>query len=355
MTTLIFTIVGLLIITILIMLFRIQVLVGVVKNSNDTVGTSNQVNAAMMLIVPILLLAATVWYSPIAARNFLPVAASEHGVWTDNLFWITITTISIMFLITNGGLFWFAYKYQYKEGRKASYFHDNPQLEIFWTIVPAVIMALLVFMGYRVWDDIMQKPVAKDAVVVEIMGKQFAWQVRYPGKDLKMGKFDFRLISDKEGNEFGIDFEDPNANDDFLARELHIPVNTPVLFKIRARDVLHSVFAPHFRLKMDAVPGMPTQFHFKPTITTQQMRQKLGNDKFNYEIACTEVCGVGHSAMRFIIVVDEPKEYQKWFAEQKPFLEDKPEFKGKGMSKFRKKNLAKVEVEKEVKIEKSGI
>ncbi|HAI77156.1 MAG TPA: cytochrome-c oxidase, partial [Microscillaceae bacterium] len=290
-----------------------------------------------MLWVPILGLAATIWYSPIAAKKFLPKAASIHGVETDQLFWITIAVISAMFLVTNAALFWFAYKYQYNKNRKVSFFHDNTKLETFWTILPAVIMAVLVLYGNKVWWDIKQDA-PKDAVQVEIMGHQFAWKVRYPGKDQKLGKFDFRLIDGK--NEMGIDFEDKTSNDDFMAGEMHLPVNKPVLMKIRARDVLHSVFAPHFRLKMDAVPGMPTSFYFVPTKTTAQMREETGNPNFNYEIACTEVCGKGHFAMKFIVVVEDEPTYNKWYAAQSPFLEKNPEYKGKGLSQFLKKNLA---------------
>ncbi|NJL11578.1 MAG: cytochrome c oxidase subunit II [Microscillaceae bacterium] len=340
MSGLIIGLVAALILVILFMLFRIQALITIAKGGDRPVGTSNKVNGALMLIVPIVLLALVAWYSPIAARNFLPEASSVHGVVTDNLFWVTITVISLMFLITNAGLFWFAYKYQYKEGRQASFFHDNTRLEVFWTIVPAVIMALLVFFGWKAWSDITSEP-PKEAMVVEIMGKQFAWQVRYPGVDKQLGSYDFRLIDDVAGNEFGIDFEDKKAEDDFLAREMYLPKGQPVLFKIRARDVLHSVFAPHFRLKMDAVPGMPTQFHFVPTKTTEEMRSQLNNPQFDYEIACTEVCGRGHFAMKFKIVVVEPEEYRKWYAEQPTFLEQNPQFKGKGLSDLRKKNLAK--------------
>ena len=344
MNTLFIGLAAILILSILFLLFRIQSLVTIVKGSHQKVGMSNKVNGALMLIVPIILLALTVWYSPIAAESFLPEASSEHGLVTDRLFWTSITVVSIMFLITNAGLFWFAYKYQYKEGRQASFFHDNTRLEVFWTIVPAVIMALLVFFGWKAWSDIMVEP-PKEAIKVEIMGKQFAWQVRYPGKDKEFGNHDFRLIDDVAGNEFGIDFEDKNSEDDFIARELYIPKGKPVLFKIRARDVLHSVFAPHFRVKMDAVPGMPTQFHFVPTKTTEEMRTELNNPEFNYELACTEICGRGHFAMKFIIVVVEPNEYNKWVAEQTPFLESNPQFKGKGLSDLRKKNLAKKKAE----------
>lgn len=353
MNSLIIGLAVVLILSILFLLFRIQALVTIVKGSHKRVGMSNRINGALMLIVPITLLALTVWYSPIAAKSFLPEASSEHGIATDNLFWTSITIISLMFLITNAGLFWFAYRYQYKEGRQASFFHDNTRLEVFWTIVPAVIMALLVFFGWKTWSDIMREP-PKEAVQVEIMGKQFAWQVRYPGKDGKLGNHDFRLIDDVAGNEFGIDFDDKASNDDFLARELYIPKGQPVLFKIRARDVLHSVFAPHFRVKMDAVPGMPTQFHFVPTKTTEEMRTQLNNPEFNYELACTEICGRGHFAMKFTIVVVEPEEFKKWYAEQTPFLETNPQFKGKGLSDLRKKTLAKKNTqEKEDKVQAS--
>ncbi len=340
MTNLILALAGVLILVILFLLFRIQSLVGIVKGSDKRVDSGNQVNALLMLLVPLAGLIAVIWYTPIAAKEFLPEAASEHGLVTDRLFWITIWVISAMFVITNFGLFWFSYRYQYSEKRKASFYHDNPQLEVFWTIVPAVIMALLVFYGWKAWSDIMVDP-PEEATEIEIMGKQFAWLVRYPGADLKMGPHDYRLIDDAAGNDFGIDFEKEQSFDDFSPREMHVKVGHPVVLKIRARDVLHSVFAPHFRLKMDAVPGMPTQFVFTPTKTTAQMREELGDPEFNYEIACTEVCGRGHFAMRYILVVDEEQAYDQWYAEQTPILENNPDLKGRGMSWLREKNLAK--------------
>jgi cytochrome c oxidase subunit 2 len=287
------------------------------------------------------------------SAHFLPEASSIHGKWTDDLFWDTIAIISAMFVITNIALFWFAFKYQYNPNRKATFYHDNTRLEIFWTIIPAVIMALLVFWGYTVWDKIMRMPVPENAEIVEIMGKQFGWQVRYPGKDNQLGKYDFRLTDDAAGNEFGIDFEDPKSFDDFTATEMHIPVDKPIQLKIRARDVLHSVFIPHMRVKMDAVPGMPTQFVFTPTKSTQQMRDETGNPKFNYEIACTEICGRGHFGMKMILVVDDAKDYKKWIAAQTPVLEQKPELKGKGMSQFRKKNLADKKEQEKNKVKAS--
>jgi len=160
--------------------------------------------------------------------------------------------------------------------------------------------------------------------VVEIMGYQFAWKARYPGPDNKLGKRNYQLTT--AVNEFGMDFSDKASFDDFVPREIHLPVNKPVLFRIIARDVLHSVFAPHFRLKMDAVPGMPTQFWFVPTKTTKQMREELGDPDFNYEIACAEVCGRGHFSMKMIVVVEEEEEYRQWYASQEPWLKKNPDY-----------------------------
>lgn len=331
MTSLIIALVLVLVLITFFLVFRLQALISVAKGSERRAGTSNKINGFLMLAVPLVGLFLLFWYTGVASENFLPEAASEHGVITDNLFWISIYIITAMFIVTNAALFWFAYRYQYQEGRKAWFYPHNDTLEVIWTIVPAIILTVLVFFGWRAWSDIMEVDPPKNAQVIEIMGKQFAWQVRYPGKDQKLGPHDYRLIDDVAGNEFGIDFEKKASEDDFIAREMHIPVNKPILLKIRARDVLHSVFAPHFRLKMDAVPGMPTQFFFTPTKTTAQMRQELGNPDFNYEIACTEVCGKGHFAMKYLIVVEEEEEYKKWYASQEPFLKKNPEFKNRGM------------------------
>src|SRR5690606_30562904 len=158
-----------------------------------------------------------------------------------------------------------------------------------------------------------------------VIAQQFAWTARYPGtSDNRLGKYDFRKIDDY--NEFGLDLTDKNSHDDFKALELHLPKGKEVLLKIRAKDVLHSVFLPHFRVKMDAVPGMPTQFKFTPTKTTAEMRAELGDPNFNYEMACTEICGRGHFSMRFPVIVEEVEEYEKWKASQEAWLKQNPDY-----------------------------
>lgn len=304
------------------MVFRIQTLVSVVKGSDKKIATgSNKVNALLFVLFLVGSGILMFWYSIKEFDNYQLPLASEHGVITDQLFWITTAVTGVVFLITHVLLFLFPYMYQYKEGRKASFYPENHKLEIIWTAVPGVVMAGLVISGWMAWSDI-TAPAPEKAHVVEIMGYQFAWDVRYPGKDNVLGDYDYRLIN--ASNSHGIDFSDKNSLDDFPSPKVVIPKGEPVLFKIRARDVLHSVYAPHMRLKMDAVPGMPTRFWFVPTKTTEEMRAELKDPNFEYEIACTEICGRGHFSMKKVIEVVEPAEYQKWMAEQKSFVQQNP-------------------------------
>ncbi|MDF2159194.1 cytochrome c oxidase subunit II [Algoriphagus sp. CAU 1675] len=312
----------LLLLSIIWMVYRIQTLVSVVKGSDKKIATgSNKVNAILFIVFLVAIGALMFWYSIKEFHNYHLPIGSEHGVVTDRLFWITMAVTGVVFLITHVLLFIFPYKYQYKEGRKASFYPDNNKLEVIWTAVPGVVLAGLVISGWMAWSDI-TAPAPEKAHVIEIMGYQFAWDVRYAGKDNVLGDHDYRLITASNGH--GIDFTDKNSLDDFPAPKIVIPKGEPVLFKIRARDVLHSVFAPHMRLKMDAVPGMPTRFWFVPTKTTEEMRAELDDPEFEYEIACTEICGRGHFSMKKVIEVVEPAAYQKWLTEQKSFIQMNP-------------------------------
>ncbi len=318
---------GILIVAIFLGLLRVSTLVSVAKKSGEKVDmTSNRINGLFMILFLVISGIVTIYYSYVWYDDYTLPLASEHGAVTDNLFWITTYVTGFVFILTHIILFVFSYKYQYKESYTADFFPENDKLEIIWTIVPAIVLSLLVFSGLKAWNDITSKAPA-DAEIVEIMGYQFAWGTRYPGMDGKLGDYNYRLID--ADNAFGVDFTDRNAHDDFIPREIHLPKGKPVLFKIRARDVLHSVFAPHFRLKMDAVPGMPTHFWFVPTKSTEDMRAETGNPDFNYEIACTEVCGRGHFSMRMLIIVDEPADYEKWKSEQVPWLAKNPDYLSK--------------------------
>lgn len=314
-----------LVLAILYLIFRIGNLVGLVKSKKDESLTWNSLNAYLFLFFMIAGLVGFFWYSFAHFDSYNLPVASEHGVVTDYLFWVTMAVTVVAFVLIFIVMFWFTFKYRYEEGRKATFFADDHKLEIVWTVVPAIVLALLIFSGLRAWNDITD-PASKDAVVVELIGQQFLWTARYPGvSDKQLGKHNYKMID--ASNEFGLDLADKNTWDDFKSLELHLPKGKEVQLMIRAKDVLHSVFLPHFRVKMDAVPGMYTTFKFVATKSTADMRTETGNPNFNYEMACTEICGRGHFSMKFpVFVHDSVEDYEKWMASQEAWLKQNPEY-----------------------------
>jgi cytochrome c oxidase subunit II len=315
-----------LVLVILYLIFKVARLVSVAKGikAEQRVDSSNSMNAFLFVVFMILSLALFFWYSFTHFDSYTLPIASIHGAHTDLLFWITMGVTVAAFVIISIVMFIFVFQYRYQEGRKARFYPDNHYLELAWTIIPAIVLAVLIFTGLRSWNDI-TSPASKDAEVIELVGQQFTWTARYPGvKDNTLGKQNFLLIDPV--NEFGLDLTDKNTFDDFKSLELHIPKGKEVLLVIRAKDVLHSVFLPHFRVKMDAVPGMQTQFKFVATKTTQEMRDELGNPNFNYELACTEICGRGHFSMKMPVVVDDEDTYEAWKKGQEAWLKQNPDY-----------------------------
>ncbi len=252
--------------------------------------------------------------------KLLPPAACKTGDNYDHMFIVTLMVTGVVFLATQAVLFWFVYKYQTSEKSKPSFFfsHDN-RLEMIWTTIPAIAMTILVVIGLKNWYEV-TAPAPDNAMVVEIIGKQFNWLVRYPGKDNELGLRDFRKINDAN-NVLGLDWTDPHNQDDIISQngELHVVVNKPVKLIIGSRDVIHDVGLPHFRMKMDAVPGITTSLCFTPYITTDSMKQITGNPNFVYEIACDQLCGSGHYSMRGTIIVQTQEQFDAWTASQKSY------------------------------------
>lgn len=305
------------------LLFRLQILTSIFSGSfTRDIGLSNKANAILMIVFMVVGGAAFAWSFADNFDKMNPPIASIHGHALEKMFWTTMIILGIAFAITQVMLFVFSYKYQHQDNRRAFFFSHNNKIEVIWTLIPAIVMASLVFAGWKQWTKI-TGPAPKNAVVLEVMGKQFNWLVRYPGRDQKLGVVNYRLID--ATNEFGFDLNDKSALDDFVAGEIHVPKGHPVLLKIRSRDVLHAVYMPHFRVQMYAVPGMPTKFWFTPTKTTDEMRAQLGNPDFKYELACNQICGRGHFAMKLNIIVDEPDDYVAWFGQQKSFAEQNPD------------------------------
>jgi cytochrome c oxidase subunit 2 len=272
-------------------------------------------------------------------------AASEHGVEVDNLMIISMVVIFIVQILTQFVLHFFAYKYRGEKGKKAFFYADNTTLEFIWTVIPVIVLAGLIIYGLFTWNDIMTIDEDEDPMVIELYAQQFNWKARYSGADNVLGKANVRLIDIDRANILGVDEEDPNATDDVIVTELHLPVGEPVVFKMRSQDVLHSAYMPHFRAQMNCVPGMVTQFSFTPTITTEDMRQTEDMQKkvkninalrlerkaeieeagqelvyeFDYLLLCNKICGKSHYNMQMKIIVETQEEFDAWIKEQKTF------------------------------------
>lgn len=302
----------------LIRVFELAVQLKGAKEEN--ISTSdNKMNGTLFLLFMFALFGFVAYSLVKWAPLLLPESASEHGVAVDNLMNFNLAIIGIVFFGVQLILFWFAYKYYKKnDGRKAEYFLHSNKLELLWTSVPAVVLAIIIIYGLSTWNSIMA-PASEEAINIELYAKQFDWTARYAGNDNKLGRANFRLIDGP--NALGLDANDENGQDDIIVKgEILIPVNREVNFSMRSRDVIHSAYMPHFRAQMNCVPGMVTQFHFKPTITTAEMREKTGNPEFNYILLCNKICGAAHYNMQMDIVVVSEEEYNKWISEQKPFF-----------------------------------
>jgi cytochrome c oxidase subunit 2 len=253
----------------------------------------------------------------------LPEAASLHGVKTDEMFSVTTVITLIVFFITQFLLFWFLFKYRGSDKRKAYFLPHNNTIEKVWTIIPAIVLTILVVFGFFTWQEITNTVDGKGAnasINIDVTGHQFAWELRYPGKDGKLGKVNYKLVTGT--NKLGVDYTDRNSFDDIQADTLVLPVNKSIRINIHAQDVIHSVYMPHFRVQLNAVPGLPTFFKFTPTITTAEMRMKTDNPKFEYLLYCNKICGGGHYNMQKVVRVVSQAEYSEWIARQKPYLTD---------------------------------
>ena len=308
----------------------------------------NRVNGYLMLaflgfIYGITIVSFALWGDLSLTSN----SASEHGPEIDRLMIISMVVIFIVQTITQFLLHYFAFKYKGEKGRKALFYADNDKLEFIWTVIPVIVLAGLIMYGLFTWTDIMNVDEDDDPLVVELYAQQFNWKARYAGEDNVLGKANVRLINLNNANILGLDESDPNAQDDVITTELHLPVGRPVLFKMRSQDVLHSAYMPHFRAQMNCVPGMITQFSFTPTVTTEEMRlnpdiyekvkninrirvnkskklqakgeEPLDRYEFDYLLLCNKICGKSHYNMQMKIIVESEEDYNEWLKEQKLF------------------------------------
>ncbi len=342
MTALIILLCVFLISIVLVQIGKVTELTAQIKGERETLRDNSKWNGWLSVVFVIGFLVAvcvSAWdYSNVMMGYGPHKSASAHGGVLDEMFNVTLVATGIVFILTHLALFWFAYKYRWQEGRKARFIaHDN-RLEIWWTAIPAVVMVVLVVRGLNAWNTVMADIKTDEEVIeIEATGQQFNWIIRYPGPDGKIGTRDFKLTT--AGNQLGQDYRDEkNWDDPIPGQELYLPVGKKVRVRILAKDVLHNFDLPHFRVKMDAVPGMPTYFVFTPITTTAEYRQQLRGypeynepydpldptgpkrwEKFDYELACAELCGKGHYSMRRVFKIVSQEEYDAWAVKQESY------------------------------------
>jgi len=380
------------------------------RREEDIPDADNRFNAKMFLVFMAGLYVFFIWLI-LAYKNELvlfQLPASEEGVAIDNLYQFNWIILLFVFFVVQTMLFYFASKYYRKKGVKAHFFpHDN-RLELVWTVIPSIVLAIIIIYGLTIWNRITDDAV-EDAVVVELYSRQFDWTARYPGPDGKLGASDYRLISSTnplglvtprtieekmieltgqveklrhtiqnevlpasqvEEIEAQVDrmlrhktniyklMEAPYdsllnfADDDIVVRgEFMIPKGREVKFLFRSQDVIHSAYLPHFRAQMNTVPGMTTTLKFTPTVTTDSMRLVMDNAQFNYLLMCNKVCGAAHYNMQMDVLVDEQAAFDQWLTEQKPFYQLAPDNQNDaGEDTDVQETAATVVVEEEVKL-----
>jgi cytochrome c oxidase subunit 2 len=258
---------------------------------------------AMLAIIWLITLVSTYFFA--AKTWWLPHGASEAAPWIDGQFALTYLLMGIVFLAAQLSLGYLVWKYRERAGAQpVRYSHGNTTMELVWTTLTAVLFIGLNLMGSHVWATERFAPARADSVPVEVTGMQFAWYFRYPGPDGSFAPTDPKLMDPSAGNEaaLGIDPATEDAKDDVVTGVMYLPVNRQVDLTLRAVDVIHSFFVPAMRFKQDAVPGLAIHMHFTPT--------EVGD----YEIACAELCGLGHYKMHGMLKVVSQADFDAWLA-----------------------------------------
>ena len=226
-----------------------------------------------------LLSQANAWAGPSGVRVWLPEGITTTAPEIDRLFYLILGITGVTFILVQATLLVFLFVYRHRPGRPAGYTHGNNVIEIIWTVIPALILVFLALRSQRVWSQIRGAPPPPD-LEVEITAEQFAWNIRYAGLDEKLN----------------------TADDVTTINQLHLPVRRTVLLHLKSKDVIHSFFVPQFRMKQDAVPGITTRLWLSAT--------KTGN----FEIACAELCGLGHYRMRGFLTIESIENFHTWLA-----------------------------------------
>ena len=226
------------------------------------------------------LLQAPAWAFGSGVTVWLPESVSTTAPMIDRLFYTILAITGAAFVLVQLTLVGFLIKYRRRPGQRATYIHGNHLVEVVWTAIPALILVGLAYQSQRVWATVKGTPPPAD-LHIEVTAEQFAWNIRYAGADGQLN----------------------TADDITTINQLHLPVGKTVLVHLKSKDVIHSFFVPQFRMKLDAVPGLTGQLWVSTT--------KRGH----YEIACAQLCGLGHYRMRGYLVIESPEQFQQWLAQ----------------------------------------
>jgi cytochrome c oxidase subunit II len=244
----------------------------------------------------------------------LPALAATHGAQIDGMIgWIHVFML-VLFVGWGGFFVYCLIRFRQSRNPVANYTGVKSHASNYAEIGVAVVEAVLLF-GFAIplWAArIGDIPPENESLIIQVTGEQFAWNFHYPGPDRVFGRTDIALL-DLQSNPLGLDRSDPAAMDDITTvNQLYLPVDRPIIARLRSKDVIHSFGVPEFRVKQDAVPGLTIPIWFIPNITTAEMRNQTGNAEFQYEIACAQLCGLGHYRMRGFVTVQTAEEFQQW-------------------------------------------
>lgn len=271
----------------------------------------------MAIFFALVLIVCTVGlvYPLLAKMWWIPFLASQQGAGFDQHFLLSIVMCAIIFVPAQLVLAYVIVRYADRKGAVAGYSHGNNTFEALWTGLALVFFLGMNAAGQKMWAAQRFDPAPENSLQVEVTGEQFAWNMRYAGPDGQFGKTSPALMDNSSGNPLGIDPNDPLGKDDIVSPTLVVPVNRPLEILLRSKDVTHNFFVREMRIKQDAVPGMELKIHFTPTVLTKD-RPTGGDSTKDYEIACSELCGLGHYKMRSYMRVVTEEEFAAWLKSQ---------------------------------------
>jgi cytochrome c oxidase subunit 2 len=260
-------------------------------------------SVALAFAVFLVLMTAVTVYIFMAKIWWFPPAITDFGHEIDAQYARTFLITGIVFVAAQIGLAYAVFKFR-DHGQKATYFEGNNTMEIVWTLATVVLFVGLGLYARNAWAEVHFMGASPGALQVEVTGQQFVWNFRYAGPDGKFGREKPELVSASTGNPVGLDPTDPASKDDIVSPVIVVPANREVELIIRSQDVTHSFYVRELRLKQDAVPGMEIHMHFTAT------------DVGDYEIACAELCGLGHYRMHSMLTMMNESDFEKWVKDQ---------------------------------------